>query len=148
VYLEEDEVSAQVSSLKKDMSIPLLDGAEDEDLGLENASFRWNELAEEEEDADVRNGNGDGNGRKRSPTSSIDGSTARGDDSGSEGGGNENNKFELRDISVMFPEGKLSVITGPTARCVCFPAVLWVIRIDFLLAGRQHCWWDSCHADG
>ncbi|KAJ7846310.1 multidrug resistance-associated ABC transporter [Mycena leptocephala] len=115
VYLEEDEVSAQVSSLKKDMSIPLLDGAEDEDLGLENASFRWNELAEEEEDADVRNGNGDGNGRKRSPTSSIDGSTARGDDSGSEGGGNENNKFELRDISVMFPEGKLSVITGPTA---------------------------------
>ncbi|KAJ7917702.1 hypothetical protein B0H13DRAFT_1994625 [Mycena leptocephala] len=118
VYLEEDEVSAQVSSLKKDMSIPLLDGAEDEDLGLENASFRWNELAEEEEDVDVRNGNEDGNGRKRSPTSSIDGSTARGDDSGSEGGGNENNKFELRDISVMFPEGKLSVITGPTARCM------------------------------
>ncbi|KAF8133513.1 P-loop containing nucleoside triphosphate hydrolase protein, partial [Mycena galopus ATCC 62051] len=27
----------------------------------------------------------------------------------------ENNRFELRDISVLFPEGKLSIITGPTA---------------------------------
>ncbi len=100
VYLEEDEVSAQVSSLKTDTSIPLLDGAEEEGLGLENASLRWNELAEEEEDKDS-NGNGSGGG---SPEASLDGSTARGDDSGSEGGGNENNKFELRDISVVFPE--------------------------------------------
>jgi hypothetical protein len=110
VYLEEDEVSAQVSSLKKDNSIPLLDGAEDEGLGLENASLRWNQLPEEQEEA--------GEAREYSPTASIDGSTARGYDSGSEGGGSENNRFELRDISVLFPEGKLSVITGPTARCV------------------------------
>ncbi|KAJ7892528.1 multidrug resistance-associated ABC transporter [Mycena olivaceomarginata] len=107
VYLEEDEVSAQVSSLKKDNSIPLLDGAKDEGLGLENASLRWNQLPEEQEEA--------GEAREHSPTASIDGSTARGYDSGSEGGGSENNRFELRDISVLFPEGKLSVITGPTA---------------------------------
>ncbi|KAJ6577612.1 multidrug resistance-associated ABC transporter [Mycena capillaripes] len=113
VYLEEDEVTPQVSSLKTDTSIPLLDGAEDESLGLENASLRWNELAKEDEEEDI--GSGNGNKRKRSPTSSIDGSTAHGDDSGSEGEGNENNRFELRDISVLFPEGKLSVITGPTA---------------------------------
>ncbi|KAF8144221.1 ABC transporter type 1, transmembrane domain-containing protein, partial [Mycena galopus ATCC 62051] len=50
VYLDEDEVSAQVSSLKTDASIPLLDGAEDTGLGLENASLRWNQLPEEEED--------------------------------------------------------------------------------------------------
>ncbi|KAF7342473.1 ABC bile acid [Mycena venus] len=110
VYLEEDEVTAQVSSLKKDLSVPLLDGAEDEGLGLENASLRWNELAEEDDKNDSERG---------SPTASyIDGSTtARGDDSGSESGGNEfaRDKFELRDISVLFPEGKLSVITGPTA---------------------------------
>ncbi|KAJ7858057.1 hypothetical protein B0H14DRAFT_3636842 [Mycena olivaceomarginata] len=107
VYLEEDEVSAQVSSLKKDNSIPLLDGAKDEGLWLENASLRCNQLAEEQEEA--------GEAREHSPTASIDGSTARGYDSGSEGGGSGNNTFELRDILVLFPVGKLSVITGPTA---------------------------------
>jgi hypothetical protein len=49
--LEEEEVSAQVSPLKKDNSIPLLDGANDEVLGLENASLRWNQLHEEQEKA-------------------------------------------------------------------------------------------------
>ncbi|KAJ7764128.1 hypothetical protein DFH07DRAFT_1059163 [Mycena maculata] len=114
VYLEEDEVTAQVSSLKQDTSVPLLEGAEDAGLGLENATLRWNELPKEEEDT---NGNGAGAGKAltASPESSIDGSTALGEDSGSESGINENNKFELRDISVVFPEGKLSVITGPTA---------------------------------
>ncbi|KAJ7764232.1 hypothetical protein B0H16DRAFT_1526418 [Mycena metata] len=115
VYLEEDEVTAQVSSLKKDVSIPLLDGAEEEGLGLEAASLRWNQLAEEEDaDADADAGAGKQQQQRGSPESSIDGSTARGDDSGSEGG-HENNQFELKDISVLFPEGKLSVITGPTA---------------------------------
>ncbi|KAJ7508849.1 hypothetical protein B0H11DRAFT_1962913 [Mycena galericulata] len=120
VYLEEDEVTAQVSSLKHDSSIPLLEGAEEAGLGLEGASLRWNELPEEEEEGDNRddggNGNGKGQQKRGSPASSmLDGSTARGEDSGSEGGMSENNKFELRDVSVLFPEGKLSVITGPTA---------------------------------
>ncbi|KAJ7212815.1 multidrug resistance-associated ABC transporter [Mycena haematopus] len=111
VYLEEEEVSAQVSSLKKDdaetFSLPLLDGAEeDEGLGLEGASLTWNRLREQE---------GDGDGRTSPTASSIDGSTtAREDDSGSESGG-RGHRFELRDISVLFPEGRLSVITGPTA---------------------------------
>jgi hypothetical protein len=111
VYLEEDEVTSQVSSLKHDDAFPNLPGAESESLGLENASFHWNKLPEEDPESATLASNG-----KRSPESSIDGSTARGDDSGSESGFNENNTFELRDISVIFPEGKLSVITGPTAR--------------------------------
>ncbi|KAJ7211962.1 hypothetical protein C8J57DRAFT_1255197 [Mycena rebaudengoi] len=86
----------------------LLQPAGGQGLGLEHASFHWNKLPEE--DATLA-----GNG-KRSPESSIDGSTTRGDDSGSESGFNEKNTFELLDISVVFPEGKLSVITGPTAR--------------------------------
>ncbi|KAJ7881539.1 hypothetical protein B0H14DRAFT_3760425 [Mycena olivaceomarginata] len=114
VYLEEDEVSAQVSSLKKDNSIPLLDGAKDEGLWLENASLRCDQLAEEQEEA--------GEAREHSPTASIDGSTARGYDSGSEGGGSGNNTFELRDILVLFPVGKLSVITGPTVSAVTLAA--------------------------
>ncbi|KAJ7664588.1 multidrug resistance-associated ABC transporter [Mycena polygramma] len=121
VYLEEDEVTAQVSSLKTDTTIPLLEGAEDEGLGLECATLRWNELPKEDAGSEHAhgNGNGKGKGRRSSPTSSIGGSTAHGDESGSgsdgDGGASENNRFELRDISVVFPEGKLSVITGPTA---------------------------------
>nr|GAT50560.1 ABC bile acid [Mycena chlorophos] len=103
VYLDEEEVSAQVSSLKQDDLMPFLDGAEEEGLGLENATLRWNELPEDAEQ-----------GAHHSPSDSVDGSTtALGDDAASDI--IEVNKFELRDISVMFPEGKLSVITGPTA---------------------------------
>ncbi|KAF7314389.1 ABC bile acid [Mycena kentingensis (nom. inval.)] len=95
VYLEEEEVSAQVSSVKRDATLPLLDGDEDEGLGLENATLRWNELPEDPRD------------------SSVDSTaTASGGDASDE---IELNKFELRDISVLFPEGQLSVITGPTA---------------------------------
>ncbi|KAJ7799919.1 hypothetical protein B0H14DRAFT_3885841 [Mycena olivaceomarginata] len=65
-----EEVSAQVSSLKKYNLIPLLDGGDDGVLGLENASLRWNQLQEEQEKA--------GEAREHSPTASIDGSTARG----------------------------------------------------------------------
>ncbi|KAJ6610650.1 hypothetical protein B0H10DRAFT_2224811 [Mycena sp. CBHHK59/15] len=99
-YLEEDEVSAQVSSLKRDGTFPVLTGADDGRLGIARASFRWNELPAARADT-------------ASAAASDDGSsTARGDDSGSDA---ESSKFELRDIDVMFPEGRLSVITGPTA---------------------------------
>ncbi|KAJ7769714.1 hypothetical protein B0H14DRAFT_2632728 [Mycena olivaceomarginata] len=71
VYLEEDEVSAQVSSLKKDNSIPLLDGSKDEGPLARECSLRCNQLAEEQEEA--------GEAREHSPTASIDGSQPRGD---------------------------------------------------------------------
>ncbi|KAJ7173895.1 hypothetical protein C8R43DRAFT_1094036 [Mycena crocata] len=109
VYLEEEEVSAQVSSLKQDGAIPDLDGAE-EGLGLEDATLRWNELPKQGGDKDVT-----GSGGPASPPGSIGGSTALGEDSESDDEGSQNRKFKLRDISVLFPEGKLSVITGPTA---------------------------------
>jgi hypothetical protein len=41
VYLEEDEVTDQVSTLKKDYSQPHPPGTED-DLGLDNVTFKWN----------------------------------------------------------------------------------------------------------
>ncbi|KAJ6454748.1 hypothetical protein C8R47DRAFT_1228534 [Mycena vitilis] len=69
VYLEEDEFSAEVSSLKTDTVTSLFDGAEDEGLGLEHAILRWNELAKEDE------------GNRTSPLS-LGGSTAHGDDNG------------------------------------------------------------------
>ncbi len=33
-------------------------------------------------------------------------------------------KFELRDISVLFPEGELSIVTGPTARQVFISSIV------------------------
>ncbi|KAJ7175965.1 hypothetical protein C8R46DRAFT_1174662 [Mycena filopes] len=96
VFLGEDEVSPQISSLKQDNSQPVLAGSEDDLLGLENASFRWNEIAvPDDTDAET-----------------ADDSTAVSD--GSHTSSNDR-RFELRDVSVLFPDGVLTVVTGPTA---------------------------------
>ncbi|KAJ7147063.1 hypothetical protein C8R43DRAFT_1011698 [Mycena crocata] len=90
VFLGEEEVSDQVSSLKKDNPKPLLPRFEDEGLGFENASFKWNEP----------------------PHAAVD--TTVSNDSHT-GGSFDNRRFELRDISVLFPDRALTVVTGPTA---------------------------------
>ncbi|KAJ6615389.1 multidrug resistance-associated ABC transporter [Mycena sp. CBHHK59/15] len=105
VYLAEDEVTEQVSSLKHDLSEPHLPGSEDEGLGIQNASFKWNEIEDPEKPK----------GREpslSSVSSSVDDVSTVVDE---ENEGLRDRRFELRDISVLFPEGKLSVITGPTA---------------------------------
>ncbi|KAF5378578.1 hypothetical protein D9615_007121 [Tricholomella constricta] len=114
VYLDEDEVDAQVSSLKKEdgaASAPPhpSEEAEEEGLGLENASFKWNEVevpkdADKDKDKDKDKG-------KATPDTSQDASTSAENASIV----NEDHRFELRDIDVRFPAGELSVITGPTA---------------------------------
>lgn len=107
VYLEEDEVTSQVSSLKKE--VDLSSNGEGKGFGLEGATLKWN-IVEQEEQKDVK---GKGNPAETStgqePSSSSDtSSTVVTGDAG--------HHFELRDISVKFPEGRLSLITGPTAR--------------------------------
>ncbi|KAJ7147242.1 hypothetical protein C8R46DRAFT_1129771 [Mycena filopes] len=91
VYLAEDEVTAQVSSLKQNTRQPIAEDLE-EGLGLANASFRWNRVAAEPSASNA--------------TSVVSLSTES---------GVEEHRFGLKDISVIFPEGKLSVVTGPTA---------------------------------
>ncbi|KAJ7134728.1 hypothetical protein C8R44DRAFT_610315 [Mycena epipterygia] len=91
VFLAEAEVSDQTSSLKKDQAEPELPGSEDDGLGLENASFKWNEVEEEDEDA-------------------ADDISAS-DDS-------RRGRFALKDVSVLFPQGAMTIVTGPTARSV------------------------------
>ncbi|KAJ7591990.1 P-loop containing nucleoside triphosphate hydrolase protein [Mycena floridula] len=84
VFLEEEEVAEQVSSLKRDLSHQQeLPGPTS--LGLNNATLKWNQVEDSNFIAD------------------------------SAGDAPDNPQFELRDISVSFPEGKLSVVTGPTA---------------------------------
>ncbi|GLB44359.1 putative ABC transporter transmembrane region [Lyophyllum shimeji] len=120
VYLDEDEVTPQVSSLKTDASHPP-PADEEEGLGLENASFKWNEV-EESTDTD-KNGQGKDEGKITNGSSAS--STAAVSEVGitvEEAPTSEtslaeamDHRFELRDVSVHFPEGQLSVITGPTA---------------------------------
>ncbi|KAJ7863242.1 hypothetical protein B0H13DRAFT_2237132 [Mycena leptocephala] len=103
VYLAEDEVADQVSSLKQDFSEPTL-ATEDEGLGLENASFRWNKV----EEAETKGKSPTPDSTPQSESSSLaDASTILDND--------EDPRFELKDVSVLFPENKLSLITGPTA---------------------------------
>ena len=96
VYLQEDEVTEQVSSLKKEAADPDLI-LEEDGFGLEHASFKWNEVEETAES---------GTSADHTRDASVDNTAS-----------NEvvDHKFELRDISILFPERKLSIVTGPTA---------------------------------
>jgi ABC-type multidrug transport system fused ATPase/permease subunit len=107
-YLEEDEVDEQVSSIKKACA-PHVDG-EDDTLSIENGFFKWNEVPETPEE------NSKAKGKNLSRISSSDESaTAVDSEVTSIRSSPEDHRFELKDISIRFPEGELSVITGPTA---------------------------------
>ncbi|KAJ7179617.1 hypothetical protein C8R46DRAFT_1074274 [Mycena filopes] len=104
VYLEEEEVSEQVSSLKKDRSAP--DSADSDDrLGFERASFKWNEVEVVPEVKDDK----DKNGKKAASDADSIVTTE------SEAPTVTDHKFELKDLTLVFPEGELTVVTGPTA---------------------------------
>lgn len=112
-YLGEDEVNEQVSSIKR-ARVPHQDG-EDDSLAIENGYFKWNEVPEKPEENSKANGKTKTNGNNHSRSSSEETETSTAVDSESIRSSPEDHKFELKDISVHFPEGELSVITGPTA---------------------------------
>ncbi|KZT05166.1 multidrug resistance-associated ABC transporter [Laetiporus sulphureus 93-53] len=103
-YLDEDEVDGQVSTLKRGPMQPSI-GVE-EGLGIVNGTFKWNEV---EEPLDKQKG------VDRSRSSSDETATAVDSQSVLGIGANGDHRFELRDINVIFPEGELTVVTGPTA---------------------------------
>ena len=107
VYLDEEEVTDQVSSLKEECSEPYLSG-DREGLGLECATLKWNEVVEV-----LKKGKQLGQ-NKSSSSSTVslvadEASTIIDADSISD------HVFELRNMTVRFPEGELTVVTGPTA---------------------------------
>ncbi|KAH6888231.1 multidrug resistance-associated ABC transporter [Coprinopsis sp. MPI-PUGE-AT-0042] len=145
VYLDEDEVDEQVSSLKQKPAsfYSSLESRETDDgLGLENATLRWNEVPKDKDMAQ---------GDEQPPSPSSTSGTDAGDveahaqqpsssDTANDadllaGEGAEPTRFELKDITVRFPEGKLSVVTGPTAsgKTALLMAVLGELT---LLSGR------------
>lgn len=108
----------QVSTLKKGYTRP--SGESDEGLGIIHGTFKWNEATEKGGDKVTGKDNGKGKSTDSAAASIVEagpsdaGSTIAGSAStgASTAGGR---RFELKDINVMFPEGKLTVITGPTA---------------------------------
>ncbi len=94
--------------MTKDASARILLDSDEEGLGLRNATLKWNEVEEKTEDAGQH---------AKVHTTTADSQHGSGDELTM--GLPENNltdhKFELKDITMMFPEGELSVITGPAA---------------------------------
>lgn len=116
-YLGEEEVTEQVSSIKR-ARVPADSLAADEGLAIVGGTFKWNEVPQEEtKDAGKGKKNwhtkdgGSGASNNRSPSED----TAVYAESLSGRSGIEDHKFELKDITVRFPEGELTLITGPTA---------------------------------
>ncbi|KAF9255339.1 multidrug resistance-associated ABC transporter [Marasmius fiardii PR-910] len=138
-FLGEEEVDEKVSTLKvatagshQQSGQPRV---EEHGLGLRNATLKWNEVKDSISDKGKTVGTADSikprlssskslssrHSKTGSSNSSIHNSgadTSRA--STSETGtvyttSSQETGFELRDISVMFPEGKLTVVTGPTA---------------------------------
>jgi len=100
-YIDEDEVDGQVSSLKED-----LEGRSDEGLGIIKGSFKWNEVEEKD------------NKDKGKIKSSV--SNAESDATSTLAEATPERRFELRDISVIFPDGQLTVVTGTMCTPACF----------------------------
>ncbi|PFH45643.1 hypothetical protein AMATHDRAFT_44023 [Amanita thiersii Skay4041] len=113
VYLNEEEVTPRVSSLKAD-SKQIRTLAEDEEgLGLENASFKWNQV---EVTKNVNKADKLAIPLKQSASSShghivVDDGLTTADTFMDV----PNHRFELQDINVRFPDGQLTMVTGPTA---------------------------------
>ncbi|KAJ7592171.1 hypothetical protein C8J56DRAFT_932695 [Mycena floridula] len=101
VYLSEEEVAPEVSSLKSDLAAQ--HRTDQPGIGLVNATLKWNEVDETKVEDTAKK-------TTAAPVSvGSESNTAASDTSSTD------HKFELRDISVVFPEGELSIITGPTA---------------------------------
>ena len=111
-YTDEDEVGGQVSSLKEDTE----GRGNKEGLGIIKGSFKWNEV-EEKDDKDKGKGKGKAPGSSVSNTESDAASTL-----GAEAAAER--RFELRDVSVIFPDGQLTVVTGTACTPTAFSRYL------------------------
>ena len=104
MFLNEDDVPSEVSSLKDTPQISVR-RVEETSLGLVNASFKWNEVTEKDEKGKTADRASPTGSERTLPAEEI----------------SMDHKFELKNVSVAFPERELTLVTGPTARyAVCF----------------------------
>lgn len=104
-FLNEDEVDEQVSSIKR-ANMNAGSRPTYTEFGLKHATFRWNAVEEKVGEDKSKNKKT----RDPAPSNVTDATIVETND-----GTSTERAFNLSDISVVFPEGELSVITGPTA---------------------------------
>ncbi|KAJ3842758.1 hypothetical protein EV361DRAFT_888642 [Lentinula raphanica] len=142
-FLNEEEVTAQVSSLKKDMpGSDRFRGSDEETVfGLEDATLKWNEVELPASEDGKTNGSAENLAHEVSEVESV---TVRSEVTGVEGEGEH--QFRLEQISVIFPEDKLTVVTGPTAsgKTALLMAILGEMT---LLSGRIRMRKDTSSVD-
>lgn len=130
-FLDEEEVPAFVSSLIEDQERTSRENAttphigRDETLGIKNGWFRWNE-ATETSDAVLSKPSPWRFWKRREakpdkastlPTNGPDATQVRASENGA---ATPIPRFELQDINVIFPKGKLTVVTGPTGKHIAY----------------------------
>lgn len=105
-YLDEDEVDEQVSTLKKQGDGPSEEIAPG--LGVHQGTFKWNEVEEVKDKKKDTHEPSTSNGESDDASTVVDSASVAESET-------SDRRFQLTDISVMFPEGELTVVTGPTA---------------------------------
>jgi ABC-type multidrug transport system fused ATPase/permease subunit len=111
-YLDEDEVDEQVSSLKRShFGASAGDDDTTKGLGIENGTFKWNEVEQKDDDT-AKTAENIASTPTDDAAQGANDETERGSITASEA---SNHRFELRDVNIVFPERQLTVITGPTA---------------------------------
>jgi excinuclease UvrABC ATPase subunit len=100
-----------VSSLKSSRFGASVDGDTTKGLGIENGTFKWNEV-EPKDDVTAETAKSGASTPTDDAVQGADDETDRGSLTGSVA---SNHRFELRDVNIMFPERQLTVVTGPTA---------------------------------
>ncbi|KAI5116711.1 hypothetical protein M0805_003223 [Coniferiporia weirii] len=125
-FLAEEEVDEQVSIIKRERAGPHAGASPEEGFGLRNASFKWNAVEEKGKDKVDDDTKGKANGKAKGKKGKTNGNDAKAErdveaalaeasEALSVATAEADHQFELSNISVVFPEGELSVITGPTA---------------------------------
>ncbi|KIJ51976.1 hypothetical protein M422DRAFT_202944 [Sphaerobolus stellatus SS14] len=104
-FLNEDEVAPEVSSLHESHSQNHISTVVDQLGIIDNASFVWNSVDENDSPSA---------GKTVTSTSDTASSTEHGPSDSLSVNGTQK-RFELKDINVLFPEGKLTLVVGPTA---------------------------------
>ena len=119
-YIDDDEVDGQVSSLKEDTE----GHSSKEGLAIIKGAFKWNEVEE-------KGDKGKGEVVKPSPSSSQLDTTPTTSEPIQE------RMFELRDISVHFPDGQLTVVVG----AMCFSCTFFILFIS--MYSRTYGQWEN-----
>ncbi|KAI0672201.1 multidrug resistance-associated ABC transporter [Trametes maxima] len=110
-YLDEEEVDEQVSTIKKGHTSPSNETSAT-GLGILNGSFKWNEVQQGDE---VQGGGVPNSAAIPTSINPSDSSSTAANSTSDTAVGSSDRSFMLKDINVLFPEGRLTLVTGPTA---------------------------------